>query len=87
MTKNITEQMVYGALRSVLDPELQRSVVELGFIREIDISNDYVHLDIQLTTPHCPRAEEIVETIRQAVLGIRGVREVEVERVCQKDVL
>ncbi|GMR21374.1 MAG: hypothetical protein BMS9Abin36_1974 [Gammaproteobacteria bacterium] len=80
----ITETVIYQALEQVMDPELHRNIVELGFIQEIDIVDDYVHLDIQLTTPLCPRADEIVNNIRQAVAAIQGVNEVEVERVCQR---
>lgn len=82
---DITEDMVLDSLKNVIDPELNHSVVELGFIREIDIAGDYVHLDIQLTSPHCPRASEIVAMIRDAVKTLDGVNEVDVERICEKE--
>ncbi len=85
MAPNVTEEMVLDSLKSVMDPELNHNIVELGFIREIDIADDYVHLDIQLTSPHCPRADEIVGMIRNAVNTIDGINEVEVERVCEKE--
>lgn len=81
----VTENMVMNSLKDVMDPELNHSVVELGFIREVDIADDYVHLDIQLTSPHCPRADEIVGMIRDAVKKIDGISEVDVERVCEKE--
>ena len=86
MAPNVTEDMVLETLTGVMDPELNHNIVELGFIREIDIAGDYVHLDIQLTSPHCPRAEEIVDMIKSAVSTIDGINEVEVERVCEKEV-
>lgn len=85
MATAITEQKVLDALHKVMDPELNHSVVELGFIQDVDIVGDFVHLDIQLTTPHCPFADRIVDSIRGAVAAIPGVREVEVERTCLKD--
>ena len=81
----ITEDMVMDSLKNVMDPELNHSVVELGFIREIDIADDYVHLDIQLTSPHCPRADEIVAMIRDAVKKVDGINEVDVERICERE--
>ena len=81
----VTEDMVLDSLKNVMDPELNHSVVKLGFIREIDIADDYVHLDIQLTSPHCPRADEIVAMIRDAVKTIDGINDVDVERVCEKE--
>jgi metal-sulfur cluster biosynthetic enzyme len=85
MSSPITETMVYDALRKVMDPELRHNIVELGFIQEIDIVDDYVHLEIQLTTPNCPYADSIVAQIKSAVEGVQGVKRVEVERACMKE--
>ncbi len=85
MSAPITETMIYDALRKVVDPELRHNIVELGFVQEIDIVDDYVHLEIQLTTPYCPYAENIVAEIKRAVEGVDGVRRVEVERACMKE--
>ena len=85
MAAKITEAMVYAALQKVPDPELRHSIVDLGFIQDIDIVDDYVHIDIQLTTPHCPFADVIIARIREAVSGVPGVARVEGERVCLKE--
>lgn len=85
MKPPITETMIYDALKTVVDPELRHNIVELGFIQEIDIVDDYVHLEIQLTTPYCPYAENIVAEIKRAIAGVDGVRRVEVERACMKE--
>lgn len=81
----VTEKDVLAVLDKVMDPELHHSIVKLGFIQEVDIAENSVHLDIQLTSPHCPRADEIVTSIRDAVLSLDGINEVEVERVCEKE--
>src|SRR4030067_2013108 len=70
MTTAVTEAMVLDALRKVIDPELHHDVVKLGFIQEVEILGDYVHLDVQLTTPHCPFAESIVNQMKDAVAGV-----------------
>lgn len=80
----ITEDMIYQALKTVHDPELRHNIVDLGFIQDIDIVGDYVHIDIQLTTPHCPFADRIETMIRDAVGRVPGVVKVEVERACLK---
>jgi metal-sulfur cluster biosynthetic enzyme len=85
MTTAVTETMVLDALRKVIDPELHHDVVELGFIQEVEILGDYVHLDVQLTTPYCPFAESIVQQMKDAVAGVRGVKKVEIERACMKE--
>jgi len=81
----VNESDVMEALEKVMDPELNHNVVKLGFIQDVEIVDDFVHLDIQLTSPHCPRADEIVGDIRSAVLSLDGVNEVEVERACEKE--
>lgn len=85
MTTTVTESMVLDALRKVMDPELHHNVVELGFIQEVEILDDYVHLDVQLTTPNCPFAESIVQQMKDAVAKVQGVNKVEVERACMKE--
>jgi metal-sulfur cluster biosynthetic enzyme len=85
MAVQVTEKMIYTALEGVMDPELPHSIVELGFVRDIDIIDDWVRIDIQLTTPHCPYADQIVTAIREAVSCLKGVREVEVHRVCEQE--
>jgi metal-sulfur cluster biosynthetic enzyme len=85
MATAITETMIMDALRKVMDPELRHNVVELGFIQEIEIVDDYVHLDIQLTTPNCPFADQIVGDMKNAVAKVNGVKKVEVERACMKE--
>ncbi len=84
MGTRISEESVYQALRTVNDPELRHNIVELGFVQDVDIVEDYVHIDIQLTTPHCPFADRIVTMIRDAVGKVPGVAKVEVERACLK---
>ena len=85
MTPTVTENQVKDALRTVIDPELHHDVVKLGFIQEIEIVGDYVHLDIQLTTPNCPFANQIVDQMRNAVANVPGVNKVEIERACMKE--
>ncbi len=85
MSAQVTKEMIYRALENVMDPELNHNVVELGFIQEIDIVDDLVYIDIQLTTPHCPFADQILTSVRDAVTAVPGVREVDVRRLCEEE--
>ena len=69
---------VYQALRQVDDPELKRNLVELGMVRQVRVEGDRVHLVLALTSMGCPLAEQISGQVRQALLGLEGVREVEI---------
>jgi ATP-binding protein involved in chromosome partitioning len=75
----IREPQVLDALRSVMDPDLHRDIVSLGFIRNLVIEGDTVSFDVNLTTPACPVKDRLREQSRQAVLsGVPGVRDVRV---------
>jgi len=81
----ITEELVMETLNGVKDPELDHSLVELGLIREIDIDGDRIHVEVQLTTPHCPFAALIERNIREALMALEGVDQVTVNRPCLGD--
>ena len=49
-----TESAVLNALRVVIDPDLSRDIVELGFVKNVKIDGGSVSFQVQLTTPACP---------------------------------
>jgi ATP-binding protein involved in chromosome partitioning len=68
---NISEPLVRDCLKSVNDPEIGRSLVDLDMIQKIEIGpENRVHLTIQLPTPAYPRRERITQSI-QAVIAAR----------------
>jgi ATP-binding protein involved in chromosome partitioning len=70
---------VLDVLRPVQDPELQKSLVELNMIRNVNINNGTVRFTLVLTTPACPLREFIVEDCQKAVKQLPGVEEVLVD--------
>ncbi len=75
----VTEAQVRQALRTVFDPELGMSVIELGLIYGIDIRNGAVKITMTLTTPGCPIHDVMPGWVREAVRPIPGVEQVEVD--------
>lgn len=75
----ITEEKVRKALESVMDPELDKSLIELGMIRNVDVDGTQVGITVALTTMGCPLKEEIVGDVKEAVGALAGVDSVEVE--------
>ena len=69
---------VLAALATVQDPELQRSVVDLGMIRDIQITDDRLSVCLVLTTAACPLNGRIETETHQALAAIAGGRRVEV---------
>ncbi|WP_027415382.1 Mrp/NBP35 family ATP-binding protein [Aneurinibacillus terranovensis] len=66
----ITEEKVLEALKDVEDPEIHRSVVELGMVRNIKINDTKVELDIILTIQGCPLKVKIQEDVENAIRSL-----------------
>ncbi|MEC4806116.1 MAG: Mrp/NBP35 family ATP-binding protein [Jaaginema sp. PMC 1079.18] len=72
-------QAVLDVLRPVQDPELQKSLVDLNMIRNVNIQGSTVRFTLVLTTPACPLREFIVEDCQKAVKQLPGVETVEID--------
>ena len=81
----ITEIQVIEALRPVQDPELRRSIVDLGMVREVRIDEPRVEVQIALTVPGCPLKAEIQQSVSDAVLQLDGVEAVGVDFTVMTD--
>lgn len=76
---SINEENVLNALRSVMDPDLNRDVVSLGFIKELKIDGGNVSFKLELTTPACPLKAQLKAASEGAVKSISGVAAVNVD--------
>ncbi|OAG27270.1 Mrp/NBP35 family ATP-binding protein [Thermodesulfatator autotrophicus] len=74
-----TREEVMEVLKKVKDPELGRSLVDLGMIRDVKIDGDKVKVTVALTIAGCPMKGRIAGDVKKAVSEIPGVKEVEVE--------
>jgi FeS assembly SUF system protein len=78
----VSEIAIIDAIGTVYDPEIPVNIYELGLIYAIDISDDgKVKVEMTLTAPACPSAQELPEQVREAVLTVSGVTDCEVETV------
>jgi Mrp family chromosome partitioning ATPase len=73
----VDKEQVFAALGGVMDPELGRSLVELGMVHDVKIDDSAVSLTLALTTLACPLREQIMEDARRALLAYDGIEEVE----------
>lgn len=76
-----TKKAVLEVLKTVFDPEMPISILDLGLIYDIDLKGDLVHIKMTLTTPHCPMSAVIVKDVKQKIESIEGVNKVDVELV------
>ena len=75
----VTEKDVRNALKTVKDPELNLDLVVLGLVYDIEVEDSDAKVTISLTTPMCPAAGQILDEAREAVAGVEGVENSEVE--------
>jgi ATP-binding protein involved in chromosome partitioning len=79
MSESLTKERVLDALRPVEDPELHKSLVELGMIKDVLIQDGSVTVEVTLTTPACPLKSKIKEDCVAAVSALPGVKNVEIK--------
>ncbi len=80
-----TEAEILEALRPVEDPELHRSIVDLGMVERIGISGPDVAVTIALTVQGCPLRNEITNRVTAAVSAISGVGTVQLDFTVMSD--
>jgi FeS assembly SUF system protein len=78
----VSEDAIVTMLKTVFDPEIPVDIYELGLIYAVEIEDDgKVKVEMTLTTPSCPSAQELPGQVEEAVRMVSGVTDVEVEVV------
>jgi ATP-binding protein involved in chromosome partitioning len=78
MASPVSESQILDALRPIEDPDFHKSIVDLGFVKNIAIDGSRVAFDIELTTPACPVKAEFERAAHERVSALAGVDEVAV---------
>jgi len=79
---SITKEQVYQALKGVMDPEIGFNIVDLGLVYDVEVNeNNDVKVKMTLSSPTCPLSGTILNWTENAVKGIEGVGNVEIELV------
>ena len=75
MTTDINGDAVYAAAGAVRDPEIRRSLAEMGLLDEVEIAGSRVRVSFHLTSPLCPSRFAIMigREIRKRVEAVPGV--------------
>jgi ATP-binding protein involved in chromosome partitioning len=83
VTSSLSDAAVLEALRSIRDPDLNRDIVNLKFVKNLKIDGGRVSFTIELATHGAPWKEQMREQARAAVASIPGVSAVTVEMTAQ----
>ena len=74
--------LIKAAIKEIYDPEIPVNIYELGLIYKIDVNKDNdVYVEMTLTSPGCPVAQDMPGWVQGAIMPIDGVRHVDVEIV------
>jgi len=78
----VSEVGVLDALKTVFDPEIPVDIYELGLVYAVEVGDDgAVRVEMTLTTPSCPSAQELPQMVEEAVKAVPNVTSVAVEVV------
>lgn len=79
----ITKEDVLESLKTVIDPELNINIVDLGLIYDVEINQatGKVEITMTLTTPGCPLSIVFEEWVPEAAKKVEGVNEVRINLV------
>ena len=74
------EIAIRSALETVMDPEINLSVIDLGLVREVQIQPGKTLVRMLLTTPFCPYAPQLMADVKQAARSV-------VDQECEVEIL
>jgi metal-sulfur cluster biosynthetic enzyme len=81
--REVSEAVVYEALKSVQDPEMGVNIVDLGLITALNVSPERIRVDFTLTFPGCPAGELIRKDIVTVLYAAFGITDIEATLVWQ----
>ena len=73
---------VISEIKKIYDPEIPVNIYELGLIYKIEINeNGKVKIEMTLTSPNCPVAESLPKMVKENILMVEGVKDVDLKIV------
>jgi len=80
--KIVNEEAIIKEIKKVFDPEIPVNIYDLGLIYNLDIDkNNNIEIKMTLTTPNCPVAGSMPESVGKAVSKIEGISSIKVALV------
>ncbi len=87
--KPLTKENILEALRQVHDPDLNRDIVTLNFVKDITINGNNIAVTVELTTPACPVRDELksscVRVIKENIEGVGNIAVTMTSNVVSRD--
>jgi FeS assembly SUF system protein len=79
---NELKEQIVSEIKKIYDPEIPVNIYELGLIYKIEIKEvKKVNIDMTLTSPNCPVAESLPKMVKDNILKLEGVDDVDLNLV------
>ena len=79
---NNLKESIIKEIKKIYDPEIPVNIYELGLIYNIKINEEKkVIIEMTLTSPNCPVAESLPNEVKQNILNVPGVKDVDLKLV------
>ena len=76
------KEKIVSEIKKIYDPEIPVNIYELGLIYKIEIDNtNKVEVEMTLTSPNCPVAESLPKMVKDNILRVEGVSDVDLKLV------
>tara|TARA_B110000438_G_scaffold282072_1_gene308783 strand:+ start:422 stop:724 length:303 start_codon:yes stop_codon:yes gene_type:complete len=76
------KEKIVSEIKKIYDPEIPVNIYELGLIYKIEIKEEKkVNIDMTLTSPNCPVAESLPKMVKDNILKLEGVSDVDLNLV------
>ena len=75
------KEKVISEIKKIYDPEIPVNIYELGLIYDITIIDKDVQVKMTLTTPNCPVAESLPKEVKDSIMGLDEVNNVNLDLV------
>ena len=76
------KEKIIKEIKKIYDPEIPVNIYELGLIYEIKVEkNNHIKVKMTLTTPNCPVAESLPKEVKDSIMQVKEVNDVDLELV------
>ena len=75
------EDKIIDEIKKIYDPELPVNIYELGLIYDIKVIGKKAEIKMTLTTPNCPVAESLPKEVKESVMQVEEIDDVDLELV------
>ena len=75
------KEKIIDEIKKIYDPEIPVNIYELGLIYKIEVEDALVKIEMTLTTPNCPVADSLPKLVKNNILKIDGITDVDLKLV------